>query len=354
MSRFLSRRALLGCAALLSVLGLGAAPPSETTGRARVGERFPTGSFAVFNAAPGTAKLDLATVIGQKPVVLCYWIPGNARSDQILRELLALTREIGRDKLAVFAAAVPNESLGLTHDVVRQKIVELGVDVPVLHDEGFVLGKQLDVRMVPHINIIDAKGVLRLANGASLKQVLEYKLDLAAAIRRVAANGELLTYGYLDPYFPVKELEGQPAPEFRAPLLTTSAERSLHSLIDDEKLNVLIFWSVNCPHCRQSLPEINAWAKENPEGLNILSCASAANPAVRAKTREFCEANGLEFPTLVDEDAEIGSLYMVTATPTILIIRPDGVVDSAITSSLTDFGSLIERKKRELLKPSGS
>ena len=72
------------------------------------------------------------------------------------------------------------------------------------------------------------------------------------------------------------------------------------------------------------------------------------------KTREFCESNELRFPTLVDNQAKIGDLYKVTTTPTIVIMGPDGVVDSSIISGYSDFGVTIENKKRKLLKSGGS
>ena len=158
-----------------------------------------------------------------------------------------------------------------------------------------------------------------------------------------------MTYGYLDPYYPVRELEGEQAPDFKAPLLSTKVEQRWHSMIDDTKVNVLIFWSVDCPHCRTSLPEINTWLKSNPDGVNIVSCASVHDESIRTRTAEFCKINAFEFPTLVDESSTIGDLYRVTSTPTIVIVGPDGVVDSAIVSGHQDFGKTIEKKKKELL-----
>ena len=126
-----------------------------------------------------------------------------------------------------------------------------------------------------------------------------------------------------------------------------------HGLLDEDKLNVLIFWSVDCPHCRESLPAINEWLKQNPEGVNVVSCVSIADSAAMAKTREFCKLNDFRFPTLVDDDMSIGDLYGVTTTPTIVIMGPDGVVDSSIVSGNLDFGARIEKKKRELLNSGG-
>jgi peroxiredoxin len=224
----------------------------------------------------------------------------------------------------------------------------------VLDDVDFSIGRRLGVRSVPHVSIIDAEGRLRLTNGASLIQVVGYKTDLAQAVRKVAEAGKLMTYGILDPYYPVKELEGQRCPEFSAPLLSTSVEQKSLDLLDTKKLNVLIFWSVGCPHCRKSLPEINAWLQQHPDGVNVISAASVDTDEAKIQTREFCESNHLSFPTLVDQDARLGQLFQVTTTPTIVIIRPDGVIDSTIVSGQKDFGHAIEETKRRLLGPSGS
>jgi hypothetical protein len=40
----------------------------------------------------------------------------------------------------------------------------------------------------------------------------------------------------------------------------------------------------------------------------------------------------------------------VISTPTVVVIRPDGVVDSVLLSGETDFGHALELKKREILK----
>ena len=119
-------------------------------------------------------------------------------------------------------------------------------------------------------------------------------------------------------------------------------------MLSPEKLNVLIFWSVDCPHCRKTLPEINTWLKTNSEGVNVISAAMVPNDAVRTKTKEYCDLNGFVFPTLID-DAEISMLYQVTATPTILLIRPDGVIDSVL-SPTADFGTAVAETRTRLNK----
>jgi hypothetical protein len=43
----------------------------------------------------------------------------------------------------------------------------------------------------------------------------------------------------------------------------------------------------------------------------------------------------------------------VTTTPTIVIIGPDGVVDSALVSGHSDFVQTIEEKRKKLLGTAG-
>ncbi len=310
------------------------------------GEPFPGATFKNANPA-GPETIDLNAVPTKKPVILYYWIPGNPRADQVFEQLEEAVANAGADKLALYGVAFPR---GPRTPYITQGIDKLGVKAPVLLDDGFRLGQQLRVQSVPNITYIDAEGRLRLTNGASMAQQLEFNLTVGSAIDRLAKKGTIGTYGYLARYFPVQELVGKACPDFTAPLLSNSIEQRWSSLMDDEKLNVLIFWSVDCPHCRTSLPELSSYFKENPDGLNVISAARVTNAESRSKTKEFCDLNGFAFRTLVDKDLEISKLYQVTSTPTIVIIGPDGVIDSVILSGDDDVPQTLERKKRELLK----
>jgi thiol-disulfide isomerase/thioredoxin len=324
--------------------------PSAPTAPAptRFGEPFTAGVMPNVNQqAGGPAQVDLGQVLGKKPLVLYYWIAGNPIADRVFQEVQALAEEIGRDKLDLYGVVYQRSERDI--EAVADRVVSLKIGVPVLNDVDFALGKRLRVQSVPNVTIFDAEGRLRLTNGASVSQGLEYKVDLEAAIRRVGDTGSLTTYGYLSTYFPVKEMVGKQCPEFKAPLLSNSVQQSWSSMLADDKVNVLIFWSVDCPHCRTSLPEINDWVKQNSAGINVVSAAKVTNEATKIKTQEFCDGNGFVFPTLVDQDLNIAQLFQVTSTPTILVIRPDGVIDSVILNSEQDVGKLLEQKKRALL-----
>lgn len=310
-----------------------------------VGDRFPVGSYRNLNPVPG-GTVDLAQSIGKRPVLLFYWIAGHPRSEELFRRLEAMVQEVGPDRLALYGVAVPRPNIGA--EAITARVRELGLRSPVIDDEDFAIGRRLEVAQVPHITILDREGRLRLSNGASLRQAMSGGLSLEAVIRRTAATGEIDEYGKLARYFPVKEMEGRPCPDFRARLLGDSVEHNFAGMIDGRKLNVLIFWSVDCPHCRHSLPEINAWLRQHPDGVNVVSAAKVTSEATKIKTREFCEYNDFVFPTFVD-DSNLADLFNITSTPTILIIRPDGVIDTAMVAAEPSFATTIESKRREIL-----
>jgi thiol-disulfide isomerase/thioredoxin len=314
------------------------------------GGAFPAAKFANLNGAAGQpATIDLATYLGKKPIVFVYWMVGNARSEKILLDTQAAVDKFGSDKVALLPIAAP--VYGST-DVspIKARAAALKLKAPVLHDEGFRLLQELEVHAVPNIAIVDAGGKLRMSNGGSLTQSLEYKLDVEGAIHRLAATGQIGTYGTLPTYYPVTELVGKKCPDFDAPLIDDAAARSFSSMLSSDKLNVLIFWSVDCPHCKASLPKLNDWLKGHPAGMNVISAARITDDATKARTAEYCKISGFLFPTFVDKDMQIGSTFQVISTPTVLVIRPDGVVDSVLLSSETDLGAALEAKKREILK----
>ncbi len=343
------RKAWILAAILVLALGLTAPVPAQEdapkpTKPATFGSAFPGAVYKNLNPTIGGQSIDLGDSLGKKALVLFYWIPGNPRADEILVDLQEKTDAAG-DKVAMYVIAYPRPGRGLP--IIQEGIGLLGIHVPVLEDEGFVLGQQLRVQTVPNITLIDSDGVLRLTNGAALSQVLEYKLNLGDAIDRMAAKKNVTTYGYLPRYYPVNELVGEKCPDFTAPWITTKAEQTWSNLLKDDKVNVLVFWSVDCPHCRKSLPELSAWLKENPEGFNVISAAKVTSEAGLIKTKEFCELNEIAFPTLIDQDLAIAEAYQVTSTPTTVIIGPDGVVDSVVLSGSIE--ETLEKKRQELL-----
>jgi len=337
---------------LMAVVALLAAAPS-TAQRQPVdpvlpGESFPAETFQNFNTqAGGPEAIDLAASLGQRAIIFVYWIAGHPRADETLKQVQEIAGQLPADRAVVYGIATPRPGRAKT-EIVAQ-LTKLAIKFPVLDDSNFILGRQLNVQSAPNISIVDSSGKLRLANGASLQQVIGYEQTVQSAIEKVGKTGEVGSYGYLERYYPVNELIGKECPDFKAPLLSNSVEQRMSSLIKKDHVNVLIFWSVNCQHCRRELPLINAWLRQNQDGLNVISAAGVADDVTKKRTKEFCDVNKFVFPTLVDHDMKISTLYQVTSTPTILFIGPNGVVDSVLLSTSENFGAIMTKKKKEIL-----
>lgn len=329
-----------------------AAPPSPASPAQPVafGDRFPAGAFDNVNAGVGgPASINLGEVIGRKPVVLCMWSVGHHRSEQVFQELQALTQEIGPQKVALYG--ILPEGANKDRDAVRQKLQAMKIIVPVLVDSNYRFTYGLGVLRPPFVAVLDKEGMLRLGGGASLKQTLEYKMTLEDGIRRVANTGALGTYGMLRDYYPAVEMVGKKVPEFEITGLDGKPRR-WSGILDARKPTVLVFWAVTCPHCQKMLPHLNEWLKANPEDVNLVTVAAAPNETVRTKTQEFTTQQGFVFPVLVDPEMKLNDIFLIVSTPTMVIVRPDGVVDSVLTLLDQSFAKTLEAKSKELSRPS--
>ena len=321
--------------------------PSRKT--ASFGEPIPFGAYANLNAGPGGAdRIDLQASVGRTPIVLCYFSAGDPRSVAVLRDVQDLAVRLGTERIAVYGVT----TLSGTMDVakLRERVRELNLRVPVLYDDGPTISFQLMILRIPSISIFDKEGRLRLSNGGSLKQALEYKMDLADAIRRVAETGRLGTYGMLPNYYPAVEMVGERYRDFEAPMAGEKGTRTLSSLFRAGMVNVLIFWAQDCPHCRKSLPAIDAWFREHPDEVNIVTAAQVSGEAGRVRTEEYVQREKLTLPTFLDQDFKIGRQYLISSTPTVFIIRPDGVIDSVLLTSEADYGAVFEAKRKQILR----
>ena len=319
-------------------------PPAE------FGQPFELQVYNNLNPNAGPASIDPTIHVGKRPIVLYYWIAGNVRSEQIFKEVELLWREIGSDKLALYGIAF--QQPGRDARLIRARLEKSDIRVPVLDDDTFRLGQLLRIQQVPNIAVIGTDGTLRFSNGGSLKQPVEANMSVADVLRRAADGKTVGLYGYLDFYHPVYELVGKKSPAFSAKLLNdkSEADRKLYDMLAEDKLNVFIYWSVDCGHCRQYMPEFAKWVRDASPDVNVVTAAVAGNEALRIKTREFCAMKQIELPTLLDAESEIGTLYNITTTPTVLLIRPDRTVHSVLRAN-GDYAEAIEAAQRELGRP---
>jgi thiol-disulfide isomerase/thioredoxin len=122
-------------------------------------------------------------------------------------------------------------------------------------------------------------------------------------------------------------LLGNPAANFSLPDLSGQS----HSLASMRgKVVLLDFWASWCGPCRRSMPHIEALHREyGPRGLVVLG----VNSETAAKAKDYLQANGFTFPTLVDNGGNVGQQFQVSGIPTTVLIDRSGRVSAYLVGA---------------------
>jgi uncharacterized membrane protein YphA (DoxX/SURF4 family)/peroxiredoxin len=140
-------------------------------------------------------------------------------------------------------------------------------------------------------------------------------VDLASANRTLASYGAGLPVGAV-------------APSFTLP--TTSGESlSLDSLRERGRPVALVFASPTCRSCTYMLSDIARWQRTLPERLTIAVVANASGEGARAMADEF----GLSDVMYQGDQNEVFRAYRGSATPSVVIVSPEGQIATRIRSS---------------------
>ena len=143
--------------------------------------------------------------------------------------------------------------------------------------------------------------------------------------------------GPLLPSLPKPPIEAQPAvelghyaPDFTLPALTGEPV----TLSDWRGQTVLLkFWASWCAPCRVEMPLLQAtYEAYSDEGLVVLAVNLEEE---KRRVAAFVEDLGLLVPVLLDEKADVGTLYRVRGAPTTYFIDRDGVIRQRHVGPLT-------------------
>ncbi|MHC4947428.1 MAG: TlpA family protein disulfide reductase [Planctomycetota bacterium] len=123
---------------------------------------------------------------------------------------------------------------------------------------------------------------------------------------------------------------GDAAPDFRLPALD-GEEIALADL--KGQVVVLDFWATWCGPCRRGLPLVNdvaKWAEAGEVPVRIFGVDTFERFDSREKqdteVRRYWGEQEFAFPTLMDYDSRVVSMYGIQSIPTTIVIGPDGTV----------------------------
>ena len=128
---------------------------------------------------------------------------------------------------------------------------------------------------------------------------------------------------------------GVPAPDFALTALD-GGEVDLEDLRARGKPVVLLFTDPGCGPCAEVLPEVSRWQHKYADDLTI---SVVGRGSLEENSAEVSE-HGIE-NVLLQEDWEVADDYEVEATPSAVVVNPEGTIGSPVAEGPTDIEALI-------------
>ncbi len=260
--------------------------------------------------------------VGALPLVV-MWQPGTASA--LDRRELAAGKDVGA--IAAFSRTI-NEQV-LSFQLKDEKIVDTNTgstwDVLGRAIAGSLKGQQLDA--VVGINHF------WFSWAAFKPDTRVYSADNGVKLDVV---GENLTEDVED--LPEAEIENVAPPsrlQMDFEIILYQGQESLGAdtvyvsdILAQGKPTVLVFWAGLCPVCRREMPDIQAAYLEFGGDVNFIGIDVGlfTNLGSRADAEALIEELGLGFPSGATMDFQVMPTYEITAIPTTLFMKPNGLV----------------------------
>ncbi len=342
-------RILIAVAAMLAAAGSAFLAQDAPQGRIEPGAAVPPLALTLLDPeVPEGKPLALSEHLGKRPLVICYFVMGEAVSEEVLLSLQEALADGMEGEIQPLAAMRIGQRI--THGEVVDRLSLLGISMPVVLDQDLTLARVLGVTTAPSLHVIDHRGHLRIADAKSLKQKVATGMDLDQAIRNAARRGPVPTVTKLPRYYPANELVDQAFPDFALKKFRTNETLRLSDLVRKDQVTALMFWHPNCKHCKRAMPGVVVGQQSYEKWLNVVSVVDLTNADEVRNCEDTIRAHGIPFPVLEDEGRRITDLYKVISTPTMFFIRPDGVVDSVYTTGEANYVPIFSLKIRRILK----
>jgi thiol-disulfide isomerase/thioredoxin len=95
---------------------------------------------------------------------------------------------------------------------------------------------------------------------------------------------------------------------------------------------LLNIWATWCPPCREEMPALQRFARENAGKVVVLGADQGESSQVAAA---YARERGVTFPILVDEAQQYGRAYAAVGMPTSVIVGRDGRIVKGVDGAMT-------------------
>lgn len=98
------------------------------------------------------------------------------------------------------------------------------------------------------------------------------------------------------------------------------------------KITVINFWATWCPPCREEIPDLDAFARQNQEKVDFYAINLQES---NVKVSEFMNSNGYTMSVLLDENGVIAEKFKIAAIPTTIIVNKHGMIKYRKSGAMT-------------------
>ncbi|MBK7972285.1 MAG: TlpA family protein disulfide reductase [Deltaproteobacteria bacterium] len=311
---------------------------------ARPGDKLPEISLDQLTAT-GSAELkptSIAAWAAGKPSLLLFALPGHRPSELEAADLRALASGLG-GKLAVGLVTVPKGGI-TTATELRSALGEAAQGLAVFRDNGFALATAVGIGSAPTYVLADRDGTLRVVGAKALAApVTPSGGTFADYLRGGISSGSFATLAELPVYKPNQRLVGRAFQELALPRIDVQGAGKLSDWAAKGKAVLLVFWSVRCPHCTKEMPHFASVVAKYAERLELVAVARTGDGAMEQETRQYLTSNNLGFPCLLDATGSAMDSYLVSSTPTSVLIRGDGTVLAVESGEIDNLTAWLDR-----------
>ncbi|MCY0902183.1 MAG: TlpA disulfide reductase family protein [Firmicutes bacterium] len=174
-------------------------------------------------------------------------------------------------------------------------------------------------------------------------------LGILLAVASVFLQGGGSSSGISPLALPVFSLQGQRAPQFKAPLLAGDGKTVTPRQFLGKPL-LINFWASWCPPCNQEETTLVKAARQYAGRVQFLGVNVTDKDSVEAAQR-FDAVYKVGWPTARDMSGSISSMYRVLAIPTTFFVNPDGVVVARVEGPLG--ADQLAAELNRLIRPTG-
>jgi thiol-disulfide isomerase/thioredoxin len=113
---------------------------------------------------------------------------------------------------------------------------------------------------------------------------------------------------------------------------------------------LLVFWSIRCPHCRTTIPPLDAYAQKHNQRLQVLSFVQSDSQLVKDMLKTFVKDKQIKLAILDDPKGQVSNDYYILKVPTLLLVDTQGIVRGVSTGGGEKVGEDVERLLKDIEK----